>query len=380
MANLNEKHQRELMKQALYGDQRRGAVAGRPRARVSQSGQQPQNAAGRPRSMAAQGFEQPQPAARTTRRPQAQPQPQPPVQRQAAQRVRQQPVQPQWEEPQWEEPQWEEPQWEEPVYESSAYDPNSPVRKKPRKNVGGWILLGIIVVLALVAAFLVYMLVTGKLAIGGGGGTKAPALPDGNPVLAQTEDAGQQYVDETLFIGDSNTVRYRMYSLVDPSMVAAKESIGAADLVNDSFIEVTGQDEPLSIAKTMGLVQPTRMLVMVGTNDVGNRTAEDFTGQYEAAIKELQKQAPKADIVIAAIPPVDESYAAYDIGNQAIQEYNAALKEMCGRLGVPYLDTWEALSDGNSQAIAGYTDDGLHLTQDALTALLQHYRTHAWNP
>ena len=31
-------------------------------------------------------------------------------------------------------------------------------------------------------------------------------------VLPQTEDAGRSYVDETLFIGDSNTARYLMYA------------------------------------------------------------------------------------------------------------------------------------------------------------------------
>ena len=31
-------------------------------------------------------------------------------------------------------------------------------------------------------------------------------------VLPQTEDAGRSYIDETLFIGDSNTARYLMYA------------------------------------------------------------------------------------------------------------------------------------------------------------------------
>ena len=31
-------------------------------------------------------------------------------------------------------------------------------------------------------------------------------------VLGKTEDAGRTYVDETLFIGDSNTARYMMYA------------------------------------------------------------------------------------------------------------------------------------------------------------------------
>lgn len=42
--------------------------------------------------------------------------------------------------------------------------------------------------------------------------TPAPTDTTVPTILPQTADAGRSYVDDTLFIGDSNTVRYTMYA------------------------------------------------------------------------------------------------------------------------------------------------------------------------
>ena len=42
--------------------------------------------------------------------------------------------------------------------------------------------------------------------------TAQPVAAEIGTVLPATEDAGRSYLDETLFIGDSNTVRYTMYA------------------------------------------------------------------------------------------------------------------------------------------------------------------------
>ena len=42
--------------------------------------------------------------------------------------------------------------------------------------------------------------------------TPNPAAVADGTVLPATEDAGRSYVEETLFIGDSNTARYMMYA------------------------------------------------------------------------------------------------------------------------------------------------------------------------
>ena len=45
-------------------------------------------------------------------------------------------------------------------------------------------------------------------------------------ILAQTEDAGQSYLDETLFVGDSNAVRLYGFGLLKLENYMGKEGMG----------------------------------------------------------------------------------------------------------------------------------------------------------
>ena len=53
-----------------------------------------------------------------------------------------------------------------------------------------------------------------------------------HPFCPQTPDAGRSYVDETLFIGDSNTARYMMYAdeTGTPAFTSLKNNIGVVSM------------------------------------------------------------------------------------------------------------------------------------------------------
>ena len=54
----------------------------------------------------------------------------------------------------------------------------------------------------------------------------------GNTILMETEDAGQEYIDNTLFIGDSNTVRTQVYGHTTWNNVVAAVSMGVQHIPN----------------------------------------------------------------------------------------------------------------------------------------------------
>ena len=55
-------------------------------------------------------------------------------------------------------------------------------------------------------------------------------------LLAETADAGQSYQDETLFIGDSNTVRLYNNGLISLQQFCAKEGIGTQVALNEGIV------------------------------------------------------------------------------------------------------------------------------------------------
>lgn len=245
-----------------------------------------------------------------------------------------------------------------------------------------WLLLLLVLVLMAVAVFLVYTLLNGGFGGGALGGTQNTArlAPPKEALLPQTQDAGQEYINQSIFIGDSNFERLREYGMVEASTVAAKQGIGIASVVNDAFMEVTGQTSPLTISQTMAAVRPRRILIMLGTNDVPNMAPEDFAALCKDVLKDLKKSAPSSDIVVAAIPPVANWKDSEMLNSSAVRQFNQVLLEVCKKEGFAYLDSYAALADDGGYLPEAYTDDGYHLTQAALQKLLEYYRTHAYNP
>lgn len=316
---LDERQQRQMMKQALYSDSHQGGMAGRPRSKS-----QP-----KPSSVQSNVFD------------------------------------------------YEHKSTDKPSY---YHPPAAQTKNSKSGSVVTWLLLGIIIILLGVAAFLVFKLATGgftsdKQVVDGG------VVTNNNPILTQTASAGQGYVDETMFVGDSNFERLRMFQLVDPTMVAAKQGMGVGGITSDAFVQVTGRDAPLTIAQTMGIVSPKRILLMAGTNDIGNISVEEFAAAYKNTLAELKKQAPKAHIVVAAIPPVAWENSGNGITPTNVQEFNQAIIKVCTEEQVPFLNTSEVLAGADGAAIEGVLEaDGFHLTQAGMEMMLEYYKTHAWNP
>ena len=95
-------------------------------------------------------------------------------------------------------------------------------------------------------------------------------------------------------------------------------------------------------------------LNMISTNDAQLNT---FIRNYTSLIKQLQEKLPNTRIVVSLLFPVDRSKAvSAEFGR--IDDYNDALKEMCGTLGVEYLDSAPAF-DGRTEF---YGADGIHVS------------------
>ena len=64
----------------------------------------------------------------------------------------------------------------------------------------------------------------------------------GNTILMETEDAGQEYIDNTLFIDDSNTVRTQVYGHTTWDNVVAAVSMGVQHIPNLKMTYFKGND------------------------------------------------------------------------------------------------------------------------------------------
>lgn len=199
-------------------------------------------------------------------------------------------------------------------------------------------------------------------------------------VLSATDDAGAGYIDSTVFVGDSNTVRLANYQLLRPQQVLAKENIGIEAVTGMDFVQLEGAGGALTIAEAIAVLQPKRVLIMLGTNDISEMSPNEYVRAYRKTLEEIRK-GYDGPIIVCSIPPVRKNCLYGNITSDKVKTYNFMLRSMCGEMGLPYLDANEALANPGGWALPLYTvPDGVHFSEQGGQALLGYVRTHAYLP
>ena len=198
-------------------------------------------------------------------------------------------------------------------------------------------------------------------------------------LLPETADAGEDYQKETLFIGDSNTVRLYANGLVSLQQFCAKEGIGTSAALHEGIVTFKRDDNRYTIAQAVAKMKPRRVVMTFGTNDTGMEVA-DFISNYTALVQAIQEAYPYTDIIVNTVPPIPENHSNYPHMDQAkIDDFNMALLNMCEQLGVRFLNTAEVLKGENGYGQPDYYTDGdIHLKSAGLKAALSYLRTHAY--
>ena len=198
-------------------------------------------------------------------------------------------------------------------------------------------------------------------------------------LLTGTADAGDAYQEQTLFIGDSNTVRLYANGLISLQQFCAKEGIGTSAALNEGIVTFKRDDNRYTIAQAVAKMKPRRVVIMLGTNDNGMST-EDFISHYTALVQAIQASYPYTDIIVNTVPPVPSNHSNYPNMDQTrIDDFNMALLTMCEQLDVKFLNSAEALKDANGYGNVDYYQSGdIHLKPAGLKVLLKYLRTHAY--
>ena len=202
-------------------------------------------------------------------------------------------------------------------------------------------------------------------------------------VLPETEDAGQEYIDTTLFLGDSNTARmYRVFDFCSYDNAIGSVGMSARSLQNYACVKFSGYGSYVTMPQAVALMQPRRVIVTFGTNDLDpNYSAASFAENYRAGLQAIADAYPAADIIVNAIPPLGRSHSNASLTQSQVDEYNKAIVEMCDANGWKFLNSAEALKDAaTGYAKEGYVEssDGIHLTRAAMDALFTYIRTHSY--
>lgn len=168
----------------------------------------------------------------------------------------------------------------------------------------------------------------------------------------------ESYFDDVLFIGDSRTVGLRDYTdLSEHADFYCETSLTIYKVMEEEFKDLGTIQEALE-TKDYG-----KIYIMVGINELGRGTTEDFMSKYTEVVDTLHELEPEAKIIVQGIMRVTGEKSSNDkiFNNDNIDARNNAIATLADNQYIFYIDVNEVVCDEDGNLSTDYTFDQIHL-------------------
>ena len=216
-------------------------------------------------------------------------------------------------------------------------------------------------------------------------GEAATETPASSVLLAETEDAGQEYIDKLTFLGDSTTYGLKYYEVLSGGKNTTQvwtPASGTLTLFNYATATIIFPEDgqEISIVDAVTRKLPEYLVITLGVNGVSMMDEDWFKTDYTALVQSIQAASPDTKIICNSIYPVENDYEQIEsINNTNIPQANEWIKAVAEATGCKYADSASVLKaeDGSLREDYG-NGDGIHLNADGFNAVLNYLRTHAY--
>lgn len=202
------------------------------------------------------------------------------------------------------------------------------------------------------------------------------------PVSSEAKDTmatvDESYFDDALFIGDSRTQGFILYSGLANTTSYAGKGLAVNKISTDAVVTENGQDYTVSQALENHSGEFKKVYLMFGVNELGWSYPEKFQESYQQVVQEVKKTQPDATIYVQSILPVSkEKSDSSDIYNmERVNMFNGLLQEMAEEEGVIYLDVASSVMDSEGYLPADASTDGVHLNKEYCQIWLRYLEEH----
>lgn len=168
----------------------------------------------------------------------------------------------------------------------------------------------------------------------------------------------ESYFDDALFIGDSRTVGLRDYTdLSEHADFYCETSLTIYKVMEENF------DGQGTVEEALADNDYGKIYLMVGINELGRGTTEDYMGKYTEVVDTLHELEPDAKIFIQGIMRVSGEKSSKDaiFNNSNINARNNAIATLADNKQFFYIDVNEVVCDEEGNLHGDYTFDQIHL-------------------
>ncbi len=212
------------------------------------------------------------------------------------------------------------------------------------------------------------------------------AVPTGSRVEAS-------YFDTAVFVGDSVSLKLNYYAAATGALGNATfltaGSLGSGNAlweVSSESVHPVYDGEKRLIEDSIASIQPERIYIMLGMNDLAMYGVDGATDNLVKLITRIESHAPEAKIIIQSMTPMSSaSNLLSENGHnpQHIHTYNQKLMEVCKTNGWYFMDVASVMYNSNGFLRRDYCSDpdgmGVHFTNAGCAAWVEYLVTHPVN-
>ena len=210
-----------------------------------------------------------------------------------------------------------------------------------------------------------------------------PPVPVETPSVPEGADAGQEYIDSMVFIGDSTTHGMIYYGVLsggkNTKQVWTPKSgtLAMWNLLTEKIVYPDNGTEML-IGDAIATRKPDKVVLTLGVNGVSSLSETEFKKYYNGLIEEIKERSPDTKIILQSIYPVCDYYQyVKSISMEKINRANTWISQLAEENGLYYLNTISVLLGDNGYLKESYCNgDGIHISGEGFKVILDYIRTH----
>ena len=209
--------------------------------------------------------------------------------------------------------------------------------------------------------------------------TKGPDYDFSQPV-PESEAVEDSYFDDAVFVGDSRTAGFMLYSGLTTGDSLTHTGLSIFDVdAGKRCIKLEGSTYTLEDA--INQKQYGKIYLCLGVNELGYNADDRFYAAFGALVDRLRASQPGAVIYLQTLIPLNEEVSAASGGksylkNDHLRIYNELIAQVAEEKQVALVDVYSDFADENGSLPAEASNDGVHLNRSYCTQWLDYLKTH----
>ena len=176
-----------------------------------------------------------------------------------------------------------------------------------------------------------------------------------------TQAVDDSYFEDALFIGDSRTEGFMMYSSLQNIHAYCSKGLSITKIYEDEIVTLE-DGRTVTVMDALREQHYNKIYIMFGVNELGWPFDDLFEEQYAKVVYDIKQLQPDALIYVENIIPISAERSASDeiYNHTNVYRFNAIIEKICRDQNVIYLDVASALADESGALPPGASVDGIH--------------------